>query len=410
MKRLVVRALGAVVAAWSMNLDAVAAVSELNLTSYANGAWIVKKPAEYGSGWSGLHLLDERGDSGWASPRGSLGPHEMVIALPERSVIKVLEFDTAGTDGDAAGSRAAKDVVVAVSDRGPTSGWRVVASATLKPRADRQRVAVSRQLPGRWVRLTVKNNHGSAEYVELMDFRALGEQKTRGPAPNLSGTYVTNYGNFHLQQNQAAVTGCYEFSEGVIANGGIEGRVVRFTWVQGPQRGPAVLTFSPDGQEMLGLWWNEGSTDRPGQPWSGQKISDAVGGCPHWSAEAAPAIQLANDLAQGGRARLYGIHFDTDSDTIKPESKAALDVVVRLAKDQPDWTFTIEGHTDATASATHNQTLSEQRAAAVKAHLVAAGVAAPRLNTRGLGASQPLARNDTAIGRAQNRRVELVRN
>lgn len=64
---------------------------------------------------------------------------------------------------------------------------------------------------------------------------------------------------------------------------------------------------------------------------------------------------------------------------------------------------------DASGGAEHNQQLSKRRAEAVKAYLVQAGIAAPRLSAVGLGATRPVASNDTAIGRSQNRRVELVR-
>ena len=65
--------------------------------------------------------------------------------------------------------------------------------------------------------------------------------------------------------------------------------------------------------------------------------------------------------------------------------------------------------TDSSATAAHNQTLSEQRAAAVSGWLANAGVAASRLKTQGFGAARPVADNETALGRAQNRRVELVK-
>ena len=109
-------------------------------------------------------------------------------------------------------------------------------------------------------------------------------------------------------------------------------------------------------------------------------------------------------------AQLDRFNFDTDSDVIKPESKAALENIVKLAKEKGDWKFTIEGHTDLTATATYNQSLSEKRAAAVKAYLAAAGVVATRMGAQGLGATKPVADNSTAMGRAQNRRVELVKN
>ena len=387
-----------------------ALVTDINLTSYANGAWILKKPAEYDESWSAFWLLDERAQTGWATPKGTVTPQELLIVLPEQSLIKTIEFDSASADGDGEGSRTAKDIVVEVSNTGPTAGFETIATVSLKAKQDKQRFTASKLVPGRWVKVTIKNNHGSQEYIELFDFRAYGEQKTKTPAPNLSGTYSTNFANFHLQQEGAAVSGCYEHAYGIVTNGGVEGRVTRFTWVQPDARGPAVFAFSPDGKELLGLWWYEGQTDGIGSLWYGKKISDNVGSCPHWKGAQNASSQLADDIAKTGRARLYGINFDTDSDVIRPESKAALDSIVKLAKEKADWKFTIEGHTDSTATAAHNQTLSEKRATAVKAYLTTAGVAAARLTAQGFGATKPLADNATSIGRAQNRRVELVKN
>lgn len=382
---------------------------DINLTSFANGAWMLKKPAEYDESWSAFWLLDERSKTGWATPKGTVSPQELLIVLPEESVIKTLEFDTASADGDPEGSRSAKEVVVQVSNVGPASGFETLATLSLKARQDKQRFAVSKLMPARWVKLTINKNHGSTEYIELFDFRAFGEQKTRTVAPNVSGTYSTNFQNFHLQQEGASLSGCYEHGNGVISNGGIEGRVTRFTWTQTSGSGPAVFAFSPDGKEILGLWWNDGETDGTGGLWYGKKISDNVGSCPHWKGAQAASSQLAKDMDQTGRARIYGINFDTDSDVIKPESKTALDTIVKLAREKPDWKFTIEGHTDSTATAAHNQMLSEKRAASVKVWLVAAGVAPARLNTLGFGATKPVGDNTTSIGRAQNRRVELVK-
>ena len=384
--------------------------TDINLTSYANGAWILKKPAEYDETWSAFWLLDERSQTGWATPKGTVTPQEVLIALPEQSVIKALEFDSASVDGDEQGTRSARDVAIEVSNVGPTTRFEVLAAVSLKAKKDKQRFAIAKAVTARWIKLTIKNNHGSAEYIELIDVRAYGEQKTKTAAPNLSGTYATNYSNFRLQQDGALVSGCYEHADGLITNGGVDGRVTRFTWVQAKERGPAVLTFSPDGKEMLGLWWPEGQTDGTGFIWTGKKVSDTVGSCPHWNGAQTASSQLAKDITETGRTRIYGINFDTDLDVIKPESKAALENIVKLAKEKGDWKFTIEGHTDSTATPAYNQSLSEKRAAAVKTYLAAAGVAGTRLAAQGLGATKPVADNGTAMGRAQNRRVELVKN
>ena len=106
--------------------------------------------------------------------------------------------------------------------------------------------------------------------------------------------------------------------------------------------------------------------------------------------------------------RLYGINFDSDSDVIRPESKPTLDRVVAMLKANPTLNVTIGGHTDNTSTPEHNQDLSTRRANAVKQYLVTAGIDAARMDATGYGSSQPVATNDTALGRAANRRVELA--
>ena len=119
---------------------------------------------------------------------------------------------------------------------------------------------------------------------------------------------------------------------------------------------------------------------------------------------------LYDRLARDGRVATQGILFDTASDVIRPESTPTLVEIGAMLTDHPDLALTIEGHTDSDGDEASNQSLSERRAAAVKAWLVAErGIAADRLVTVGFGESKPAAPNDTAEGRQQNRRVELVK-
>ena len=99
--------------------------------------------------------------------------------------------------------------------------------------------------------------------------------------------------------------------------------------------------------------------------------------------------------------------FDTGRFELKPEATEALRGLVGLLEKYPNAPLVIEGHTDSAGSAQSNQILSENRAAAVKEWLVAGGIPAARITTRGFGATVPVATNDTAEGRQQNRRVEV---
>ncbi|HEX9459556.1 MAG TPA: hypothetical protein VGA84_10455, partial [Thermoanaerobaculia bacterium] len=229
----------------------VPAADQPSLISLSSGALVVQKPQEYSDSWSAFCLLDEKVTSGWATPEHVITPQTIVIALPERTQLDRLSFDTSHIDGD---GRGAKDVSVAMSDTSATSGFQPIASVSLQDKADNQSFPVSAQVPGRWLRVVVSNNHGSPQYTELFEIRGYGRQLTQTPFPDASGTYDTSYGKFHLKQEGTSVTGCYEYGGGLL-NGGIEGRVMKFTWSEGPQKkGPAIMVFSPDQKQMFGLW------------------------------------------------------------------------------------------------------------------------------------------------------------
>ena len=121
------------------------------------------------------------------------------------------------------------------------------------------------------------------------------------------------------------------------------------------------------------------------------------------------AKTLEAGLTENKRAVLYGIYFDFNSATIRPQSEAALRTIVDVMKKNPEWVLVVEGHTDNIGGDARNQDLSSRRAASVKAALVERGVSADRLNTAGYGASVPRETNATLAGRARNRRVELTR-
>ena len=123
-----------------------------------------------------------------------------------------------------------------------------------------------------------------------------------------------------------------------------------------------------------------------------------------------PVPQLEEQLAKQKKAIVYGIYFDFDKDTIKPESEPVLKEIVKAMTDNPDWKLRVDGHTDNIGGDAHNLDLSKRRAASVKKALVERyHISADRLTTNGYGASSPIDRNDTLEGRARNRRVELSR-
>jgi len=103
------------------------------------------------------------------------------------------------------------------------------------------------------------------------------------------------------------------------------------------------------------------------------------------------------------------IQFETNQAAIKPESHSLLDEIVKVVRETPQIkSLSIEGHTDSTGNAAHNQQLSEQRAAAVHDYLLQHGISTERLSSKGWGQTRPIADNASPAGREQNRRVEFV--
>ncbi len=102
------------------------------------------------------------------------------------------------------------------------------------------------------------------------------------------------------------------------------------------------------------------------------------------------------------------ITFAVDSADLSPSFYNTLSGVAMVLKEYEKTYVNVVGHTDNTGSASHNQALSERRAASVGQFLISQGAAASRFNIRGVGFNQPVASNNTADGRAQNRRVEIT--
>jgi OOP family OmpA-OmpF porin len=126
----------------------------------------------------------------------------------------------------------------------------------------------------------------------------------------------------------------------------------------------------------------------------------------HRHEEGTAALERA--IAQTGSATIYGIHFDTGSAKLRPDSAPALASILGLINGRPGSRWVIAGHTDNQGGSDDNLKLSEARAGSVVTWLSAHGVEANRLGPKGFGASRPVADNASANGRALNRRVEIA--
>jgi OOP family OmpA-OmpF porin len=158
---------------------------------------------------------------------------------------------------------------------------------------------------------------------------------------------------------------------------------------------PAVEGFEPIALAVRMDPW----LDEPGNPMLLGNFRYAEGG-----------KTLKEQLDEAGRIVTHGILFDSGSDRIKAESYKTLAEIGQLLTENPGLRLSIEGHTDGDGAEDFNLALSQKRAASVETYLMETyKIDGARLETKGWGETKPIDTNDTAEGKANNRRVELVK-
>jgi outer membrane protein OmpA-like peptidoglycan-associated protein len=119
-------------------------------------------------------------------------------------------------------------------------------------------------------------------------------------------------------------------------------------------------------------------------------------------------ILQTRDTARGLIVNMSDVLFDTAKFTLRPEAREKLAKVAGIVSGHPGLRLDVEGHTDSVGGDDYNQKLSEDRGGSVRDYLVSQGMVATSVSSKGFGKTQPVASNETASGRQQNRRVELV--
>lgn len=120
-------------------------------------------------------------------------------------------------------------------------------------------------------------------------------------------------------------------------------------------------------------------------------------------------MNMLNKILTDGRFITHAITFDVDKSDIKPESMGFLNSLAKFLTENSSIKLEIDGHTDSDGDDASNLSLSQARAEAVKKQLVSMGIDAARMITKGFGETKPIADNSTPEGKANNRRVEFIK-
>jgi outer membrane protein OmpA-like peptidoglycan-associated protein len=357
-----------------------------------------------------LDLLNgDRGDRAWTQARVADGPpFTFVFELLAPTSLTHVGIDNS-RDQPSPSDVTARLFRVEASAQGPSAGYRDVGNVV----ADDDGEALIEVAPGepvRWLRYTLLEGQGDGEaWIYFDEVVAYGEQEPVADDGRFTGVFETPGRSYvELRQDGATITGCYT---GTSALGGgsllghVENGVTRVRWVDGANaevNGTALFVIDSRGH-LAGVQYR-----LPGRsPWSGPPAP--AGSSTPCSTVEPPGNPIAEALQNTGEVTLYGIHFDFDEATLRPESEPVLRQLLEALQAGPTTAVTVEGHTDAMGAEEYNHDLSQRRAQAVVDWLVAAGLDRSRLTPVGRGEAVPLADNATADGRALNRRVEVIR-
>lgn len=380
-----------------------------NLLSFANGT-IMPLPFDDLLVTAPILMIDGSPIQNWV---GDGKPQSFVFELSEEATIRTLEFDddTSGMGGLDAG---VKDLTVEVSSTSAQEGFQPIFAGSLAKGVNGQRFDIAKPVAGRWLRANFTSNHGGDSY-SLAEIRAFGNAPAPALVTNASGSYTTVWGTWHITQAGTTIDGCFQpaglSSSPATFSGGMEGNIARIRYIEtddaGAPRDPKamLLVFARDGQRFFTAAADGESLSDYGEV---KRESAEPATCAGRTADTA-ATAMADALTKDGRVAVYGINFDFNSATLRPESTVVLEQVAGLLRGEPALGISIEGHTDDIGGEAYNMALSGKRANAVRDWLVAAGIDAARLEAVGKGAGSPVATNGNDVGRAQNRRVELAR-
>lgn len=395
--------LGAVTSVWA-NPQAGRETSESHdLLNLERGAVMLSYSSQWSEEWAALLILDDTAKRGWSAAEDAEFPHEMVVELANPSELAKFAIDNSGALEKDNPGISARAFELWASTQGPDKGYDLILDAQAQ-QGERAVFPLKEKPRARWLKLVIKSNWGHPDYTELMELEAYGRiLESPQDRPPLTGVYDTNYDLLLFEQNGRQVHGCYDHDDGQLA-GTTDGRTVQFEWREneGKEIGTAIMVLAESGDLINGLWYQH--SEYQGL-WTGSRAAQDV----RPDCTLPPTDNLAKSLNDSGRAILYGLNFEVDSAQLRADSEVTLREALEMLKNDPQLNLVIEGHTDDRGEPTYNKGLSQRRAESVVNWLIDRGIDASRLAPRGLGESEPMASNDSAQGRALNRRVELKR-
>ena len=292
-----------------------------------------------------------------------------------------------------------REVEIAGSDSGPEGPFVTLARTTLETHSARgltTSISVVAKPPVRWVRLSMEggiNIERDKTFFEFSEIIGHGQQDPVPLSEAFRGKWKGRGVLLELKQEGANVSGCYDGVGDI--KGTVNGNLLLATGRTRNGDIPSTFVLAVgDKGDIMGVRSTNGAPFRL------------------YSGDAAPGIstECSEQGVQplGCGSIIHGISFDFDSATIRPESESLLNTLSAGLKAATAPSIAVIGHTSSEGSDEYNDKLSQRRAEAVAAAVIARGIEADRISAEGRGERQPIADNVTEAGRSLNRRVEIA--
>jgi outer membrane protein OmpA-like peptidoglycan-associated protein len=328
----------------------------------------------------------------WSSSPGA--PQQtLVFALGAPSRIEQLGVTTLEKN------RSAAKVRFAASSDGRS--WRDI--ITIEPAGKGTTMESVTPFESRYLR--VDTIEPSEYYAVFMSVHAIGSEIRPPKRYSFDGCWSINTFDSTLFQNGARITGIIGGpKQPTYVDGGIDGRVAKLMWIQGPMWGYAAATLTPDGRNISAITFHEEPLFfSAGQAWIGSR-------CDETAARAANAISLltpADYLRRTGRWALSGIVFDREDRLIEEPSAGTLDAAATLLRAAPSQRFRIVATEFRYNDPNENLRRSKTRVEAVRAALQSRGVDVSRIELAGNGSKRNDIQLPSALQRMLWSRIDL---
>ncbi|HEY2830461.1 MAG TPA: discoidin domain-containing protein [Thermoanaerobaculia bacterium] len=367
-----------------------APVARPNLLDLSQGASVVSRTAELDLDHSALRLIDDANSTGWVTPAEDPA-QSVVLSLPARARV-----DRVGIVSTRVGA-SARDIRIDFSLDGATFSRGVMLNA--KQVEGLQDVPVAPAVEAQYVRLTTLNGHGP--HVLIRGLVVNGAFLAQPSAGAIDGCWSINGQPVTFRSDHAAVTG-YGGTNGMILDGGSDGRFYRFAWTRDKQYGLAAVSVTPDGKHLGAIIWHEQAIDFDqfyAEDWLGDR-----GTC---SPARKDTDVFAIYLERFGYFPLYALRFSDDGTLDDEASGPALGRVAQLLNANPRLQARFVAHELTHANRRENLSVAQKKIATLRDALSRRGLPVSKIGFVALGEEHPRRDGTNALIRAMYSSVDV---